>query len=195
MSHLKLEHSIFESLRNHWRIKAALATYRMFSTYKELDAKLVSYRGIPYYGVANNFIIDEDIDQAINQIHSYSKERLVKDTFLILLSHTEEFFSDAINNAGQVPSGTFGSLQYTIQSIHPIAITVIEDLDEIRERRNALIHHNGKITPKYILTANKVYNRSNSMVANPKTVTSVDISDEYLSYVADVVIRYSRFIP
>ncbi len=192
-----LEAAVLESLRAYWRIKAALALHKAYSTHDALGIDTIDYESVPQHGVATAFLHNETVTQATGAIAKYVDERLSCDFFLSLIAHFESFLSDVLIRAGQSPSGTFGALQRAVEQIHTIPPNVVEDCDEIRERRNALIHHQGRVGAgsRYETAAAKVFPRAPGMVPDPAAVTVIGVPPQYLSYVADVVVRYGRAIP
>ena len=195
MSTSQFEGAVLETIRSYWRIKAALAVYHKYAKSPEMKSNRVYYTEIPQHGIVINFIAEETLEQALNQITDYSSRRLAKDVFLALISHLEELFSNFLVSRGQPPQGTFGHLQKSVQRLHHIPNHIIEELDEIRERRNCIIHHAGAVQPRYTNAALQVFSRSGGWVADPSTVTNLDVSSGYLSYAGDVIIRYARCLP
>lgn len=195
MNKAQLEVEVLESIRSYWRIKAALAVYQKYAQGPEMKTNRVYYTGIPQKGTVANFISEETLDQALSQISVYSSNKLAKETFLTLISHLEELLSSFLLSIGHIPKGTFGQLQTNVQKVHTIPQDVIDEIDEIRERRNCLIHHAGMVEPRYISVASKIFARSNGWIADPSTISTLDISSGYLSYAGDVIIRYARCLP
>jgi hypothetical protein len=190
-----LETSVLDTLLAYWRIKAAIAIYRGYSAHGELGIKAIGYDNVPQHGHATAFLQKETVAQATDAIDRYIEDRLARDLLLALIAHFESFLGYVLAQAGQAPSGTLGNLQASVQGIHTIPQGTIDDFDEVRERRNALIHDHGQIGQRYRNAATKVFARSSGWVTDPATITVIDVPPGYLSYVGDIVVSYARAIP
>jgi hypothetical protein len=69
-----------------------------------------------------------------------------------------------------------------------VPATLIEDLSEVRERRNSMIHHADSATPKYVAAAATVSPRAHPFVKTVAVGENVSPTDAYLIYSADVLV-------
>lgn len=95
-----------------------------------------------------------------------------------------------LRSKGESDSGTLGALQNRMLSFCIDASSDdVKSLDEVRERRNCLIHHSGNANQKYIDTL-KV---PGFLAAFPSVYLGdkVEIDGEYLSYVTEKIWNYS----
>jgi hypothetical protein len=180
-----------EALAAYWRQRAALRIYSAYADHPDLRLERLDYKGVPEFGIASGFLQSEALPEALAALEDYFASRLAPDTFLALLANFETFFVHQIQARGGGGTGTLGALQHALQLLYHIPSNRVEDLDEIRERRNAVIHHGGRITPKYRAAAAKVWIRSAGNIADPHLVAVLSITPEYLSYVVDALCKYA----
>jgi len=195
MTHSQLEASVISTLQMYWRIKAALAIYQEYSAHEDLGIRVIDYASVPQIGFATSFLTNETVSEATAAVADYVQNRLSGDLFLAMIAHFEAFLIAIIVRGGGAASGTLGQLQHAVQALHTIPQPIVEDFDEVRERRNVLIHSHGQINARYRSAAINVFARSHGFVPDPTTIVSIGIPADYLSYVADVVVRYSKALP
>jgi hypothetical protein len=180
-----------EILKNYWRIKAANALYRSSTV---LAADRMEYANVPVVGVVGNNFASEAVSDAIPALHGYIARRLPRDLFLALIAEFESRIVVRLRSLGEPEDGTFGTLQNRIQSRIPVPQTLIDDLNEVRERRNAMIHHGDIATPRYVAASAIVSLRAGHFVIAAVTGDNVSPTERYLTYSADVLVRYSNSI-
>lgn len=185
------EESILDVLRSYWRIRSSMLYLKHDDSSGWGDLP-IEYHGIFQCGVATNFLVSETLAHAINELDEYACNRLTNDLFLSMISYLERFLSDKLSGIGRAPTGTFGNLQMRAERAYRINGDEIDFINEIRERRNSLIHHSSQVTAQYRAVCNKAVQLYPSFVRDPNTVTTLDSTPEYLSFVAHSIIQYSR---
>jgi hypothetical protein len=173
---------------NYWRIKAAIALYAATSPGPSIN---LQYTNIPSVGLASNHFGEESVKDAISALHDFIGNRLPRDLLLALIAEFEGRISLRLIACGQSGDGTLGNLQTRIQSIVSIHQDLIYDLNEIRERRNAMIHYADLAHAKYVMAATAILPRASSYVQTTTVGANVRPSEQYLAYAADVMVRYS----
>jgi len=191
MTHADFEGSAREVVENYWRIRAALKLARPAI---ENGAQRLQFEGIPQVGCMSGLLQTETIAEAHTSLGAYAAQRLSSDMFLALISAFERRLIARLTLAGHGAFGTLGGLQHAVQKVVNLAPDLIEDFVEVRERRNALMHHNGLADVKYVSAALKVQSRASSYVAAVAIGMSVAPDGNYLTYAADVLARYSAAI-
>lgn len=191
MTSVQLGELLKEVLRNYWRQRIALKLFKL-SSIKHNDVPYIEYVNIPQLGDVANFLVREETQVALVSVETNLENRVPRDLFIALLANFESFLSEALVLCGVTPSGTLGRLQNMVQQNYTVPGNSIEKVDEIRERRNALIHHNGIIDSKYVNAANKVI--FPPWVLDPTLLTAVEVTPEYLTYVAATLIEYAKAI-
>ena len=191
MTKSQLEQQIIKTIKNYWRIKSSFAIYKKHLP-RTILTQEINYENIPSLAFIGKINVHETIQETLNQIDNYSNDRLARDFFLAIISHIEEFFSNYLKQMGKQSDGTLGALQNRVQKICTIPTLLIEKFDEIRERRNSLIHHGGFVTNRYSETANKIFATSNGFIEDPTTITHLKIDSKMLTYTGDVLIEYSQ---
>jgi hypothetical protein len=124
-------------------------------------------------------------------LNDFIIRRLPRDLFLALIAEFEGRISARLVSLSQPEGGTLGKLQERIQAARTLPATLIEDLSEVRERRNSMIHHADRATPKYVAAAAMVLPRAHPFVKTVAVGENVSPTDAYLVYSADVMVRYS----
>jgi hypothetical protein len=187
-----LQDEIIETVRNYWRLKAALAVYRETSDVQPLLSRSLTYTGLPSYGRINSYLNAEKLQESFSQLSSYVSNRLPQDTFLLQLSVLEQFLSNELSIRNLDSSGTLGRLQKTLEGSHQVnsKLPIVLQLDEVRARRNCLIHNHGKVNPEYKTAAISAYQYSNGNIDDPNLVQDLRISEKYLIYCGDTLINY-----
>lgn len=188
MNHLDFRAEVLDTLRYYWRVRAAVALFKRSNI---PFAGKMQYSAIPQNELAHGFLSEETVENALTALTKYSRERLARDIFIILIARFEARLIAKLEGAGEPGDGTLGNIQTKIQRIITVPIEQVCDLDEIRERRNVLIHLNGQCDAKYRKTAQKVNPRAGANVIIPEVGELVLPSDAYLTYAAAALIRYS----
>lgn len=194
MNKTQLTASMLAALRSYWRIRAGLATYRS-ANLGALPSEVVHYENIPEVGVATSLLANETLDETFGAIEAYASERLTRDTLMIILASFEEFLSWKLASISQSPEGTFGELQRRVEQHFSIPLHDIERVDEMRECRNCLVHHGGRVTARYLKAAAKVWSSSSGAIHDPATVAMLKVSPLYLAYVCDAAASYAGSLP
>lgn len=180
-----------EIVKNYWRIKAALVFYG--ANHSETNVNL-EYANIPSVGIASDSFGTERLNDAILALDDFIAKRLPRDLFFALISEFEGRLSLRLVSLGVQGGGTLGALQTKIQSTLSVPADLRADLDEIRERRNAMIHDADLANAKYVAAAAAVLPRSNRYVKAAVDGENLSPTETYLAYAADVMVRYSNAI-
>jgi hypothetical protein len=178
-----------ETLKNYWRIKAANALYRD-STGVEIQQ--LEYANVPAVGLAAQNFASEATTDALAALQTYIARRLPRDLFLALIAGFEARLIGRLRALGESEEGTLGALQTRIQSKILLPQTLVDDLNEIRERRNAMIHHADIAGAKYAAAAAAVMPRAAPYMGRLVAGGNVSPNEGYLMYAADVLVRYSN---
>ncbi|WP_437841769.1 hypothetical protein [Sorangium sp. So ce1153] len=193
MTPLDLEREVLDVLRNFWRMRAALIFLRQEAESKvtALGRLTVRFDNVPNCSVAPDFLHGETLDTTLSGIASFEQSRMRNDVLLAMISRIELYFSDRLAALGRLPSdATLGRLQRLCESMAVVPRKFIESFDEVRERRNVIIHHHGIATARYAQAASRIPSLS-SLLPGVSVVTD----ESYLSYAADVLVQYGRYIP
>jgi hypothetical protein len=188
MTHADVLAAVRATVENYWRSRAALA---LLEPRQGLATQNLAFTGIPSVGSMTNLLADETVAQAHQSLKAYAASRLAGDVFVALIAILEERLSFRIVQSGGTEGGTFGNLQTKVQQIFAIPPDLREDLNEVRERRNAQMHHRGLADPKYVAASALVNPRWPAYVPNVSLGANVLPDGPYLTYAADVVVRYS----
>jgi hypothetical protein len=190
MTQQQLLAAILETLRAYWRMRAAMALIR-YSEMDEFDQPL-SYVEIPPSVTVSSILDVESARSSIEATFLYVDHgRLSVDVFLRIISHLEEFYAARLIAVGASPDGTLGNLQARCEQAYGVSGILSQKIDEIRERRNAFIHHHGVPTIKHVAAAGVVYGLSNGAIEAPGAMSVLSISDEYLVYCMDSINSYA----
>lgn len=181
--------AIQASLHSYWQIRAANALTIRFGQGPWVAMQL-QFGNIPITTHVQP-PPQVSVNVALQEIDSYVKGgRATTDYFFTLISHFELFLSQAIVLKGGSPDGTLGKLMVRAGQLYGLPVCAETELaDEVRERRNVLIHHFGAANQRYLNAA--------SCAALPAHIQStlvgqiLNIDDDYLAYVSDVLISYS----
>jgi hypothetical protein len=180
-----------EIVKNYWRIKAAAAFYG--TSHSETNVNL-EYSNIPSVGIASSHFGTETVRDATVALDDFIDTQLPRDLFFALISEFEGRLSVRLVSLGAQAGGTLGNKQNKIQARIAVPPDLIQDFDEIRERRNAMIHYADLAHPKYVVAAASVLLRANPHVKAVVVGENVSPTETYLAYAADVMIRYSNSI-
>jgi len=178
-------------LKNYWRIKAANALYRSST---DLTTHRLVYTNVPIVGLVVNQFASEAVGDAMTALDDFIRRRLPRDLFLAIIAEFEGRLTARLISLGQQPSGTLGNLQLSIQNQVTLHPEIISDLTEIRERRNAMIHHADMAHSRYVSASAAVLPRAAPFVNVTVAGDNVTPTEIYLAYAADVLVRYSNAI-
>lgn len=178
-----------EILQNYWRINAANAVYGSL----EIPATArLDYTNTPAVGLAQIPAATESVADAISALNSFIAQRLPRDLFLALIAEFESRVIFRLASLGLSTAGTLGQLQRRIEAnLHP-ATVLVEDLDEVRERRNAMIHHADIAGADYVAASALVLPRAAPFVTATAIGDRITPTASYLTYAIDVLVRYSN---
>lgn len=115
---------------------------------------------------------------------------LRKLVFLELVANLEAYMSERLTDCGKQAEGTFGKLQGLCMAEFQVSSDTGYLVDELRERRNCLIHHDGKATKKYVAAAQRASSVESSLVV-ASVGASLELSDKILFWYGSVCVRYS----
>jgi hypothetical protein len=180
-----------EIVKNYWRIKAAAAFYRASHSGTNVN---LEYANIPSVGIASNHFGMETVRDATLALDDFIDTRLPRDLFFALISEFEGRLSFRLVSLGGQGGGTLGALQTRIQARVSVPPDLRNDLTEIRERRNAMIHHADLAHANYVVAAAAVLPRANPQVKAVVAGENLSPTEMYLAYAADVMVRYSNAI-
>ena len=188
MTHADLVAGTREVVENYWRTRAAL---RLLVPGHVHGASKLQFEGIPHVGSMTGLLQNETIAEAHASLGDYATNRLARDIFVALIAVFERRLIARLLATGANTSGTLGTLQHRIQKLVSLPVDLTEDLDEVRERRNAQMHQDGQADHKYAAAALKVHARYPQYVPAVAFGTLVIPDGKYLTYAADVLVRYS----
>jgi hypothetical protein len=191
MSAAGFHEATLDLLRNYWRIKAANALYRISPNLAE---DRLEYSGVPAVGGLAHHFASETVTDATSALDHFIVQRLPRELLLALIAEFEGRIGARLVSLGEPNDGTLGTLQYKIQSKVLLIPNLVDDLNEIRERRNAMIHHGDVAHAKYVAVCHAVLPRADPFVKTVVVGDNVIPNEAYLTYSADVLIRYSNAI-
>lgn len=177
--------------QNYWRIKAANALYRSSEI---AAAARLDYTGVPTVGLARMTTATESVADAISAMNDFIANRLRRDLFFGLIAEFETRLAARLVTLGATGGGTLGQLQVEIERRVPVPPPMTQDVVEVRERRNAMIHHGDLAHARYVMAAAAVQARSGRYVAAAALGDNVTPSATYLAYATDVLVCYSNAI-
>jgi hypothetical protein len=191
MNHATFRSAALDLLKNYWRIKAAIVLYRSSTA---VVAGRLEYSNVPAVGVAANLFPSESVADAHEALDRFIAGRLPRELFLALVSELEGRIAARLLSMGELGDGTLGELQFRIQKKLSLAPHLIDDLNEIRERRNAMIHHANGAHAKYVAASTAVLPRAGSFVKAVVEGDRVIPTEKYLTYADDVMVSYSNAV-
>ncbi|WP_124485244.1 MULTISPECIES: hypothetical protein [unclassified Burkholderia] len=132
------------------------------------------------------------VSAALREIESYVKNgRAITDFFFAVISHFESFLSAALAAKAQSTDGTLGQLMARAKQGYAIPTSPETEMaDEVRERRNMLVHHRGVAQQRYVSVASVTSLPSHIRSTALGQVLAID--DSYFAYVCDGLITYAR---
>ncbi|QJE97864.1 hypothetical protein [Luteolibacter luteus] len=188
MNPAQFQNVALDILRNYWRIKAACALY---TRSPEVVDVTLEYTNVPAVGMVTSLLASEPGSDAMSALEDFVHRRLPRDLLLALIAEFESRLVVRLTALSELSSGTFGQLQRRIESRLIISSSLVEDLDEIRCRRNDMIHNNDRAQSNYVTAASMVAPRAYPYVKAAVIGDNVNPDPAYLTYATDVLIRYS----
>lgn len=193
------ERVVLDVLASYWRLvfavhhlQAATAHDRDLGT----GSIPVVYSNVPEFGHATGFLTAETVQVASDRLNRHQDERLAADFLLAMITELERFLTDKLNVAGLSVDGTLGQLQRRAELHYQLGSRAeVEQMDEVRERRNAWVHSHGAKTAKHDGAASKIYSKSGGFVLAPHLAATAKPDERYLTYAAHVLISYARCYP
>lgn len=183
--------AMHNTLKMYWRMRVAVAIVREIDgdEFKGLPINLIN---LPNLNSSTTVVGYESSTASFDELFRHiSDGHLSKDIFLRTIDHLETFYSAKLTAKSLSPDGTLGVLQKRCQLAYNVSDTLISEIDEIRERRNSIIHHHGLPTAKHNAAAELVFHRSAGVIGDPSTISLLTISDEYLAHCVDKISIYS----
>lgn len=181
----------FDIYQNYWRIKAANNLYRSLPI--AADSRL-DYTNVPSVGLSALSAVSESVADAIAASTNFIARRLRRDLFLATIAEFESRLATKLASLGLSSDGTLGNLQVRLQQRLALPVALIQDLDEVRERRNAMIHNADLANQKYVSASAAIQPRAAPFVSAAAIGNNVSPSDIYFAYAIDVLVRYSTAI-
>lgn len=189
MTPSQFQNVALDILRNYWRIKAASALYALSP---EVAEDTLEYTNVPAVGTVANLLTSEPSADAMSALQDFTVRRLPRDLLLALIAEFESRLVARLSALGEPTTGTLGELQRRIERKLAIAPSLIKDLDEVRWRRNAMIHNGDKADAKYVAASAAVQPRAHPYVKPAAIGDNVSPDADYLTYATDVLVRYSN---
>ncbi len=136
----------------------------------------------------------DTLGSALVAIDRYARERLAHDAFLAMIAALESFLNDYLRANGLTLGGTLGRLMDRVKDATsiPMSDPDVEDLVEVRSRRNCFVHHHGTPKESYWEDAAKVAARYPTVIPARGSVTVLPCDGAYLAHVVDVFVRYAK---
>jgi hypothetical protein len=191
MTPAQFQAAALEIFQNYWRIKAANALYRSSPI---AAAARLDYTNVPAVGLATIPAPSESVADAISAMNDFITRRLRRDLLFALIAEFETRLAARLAAMRASGEGTLGELQFEIQRRIPLPRPLRQDMDEVRERRNAMIHHGDSAHPNYGRASAAVQPRARRYVAAAALGDNVAPTETYLAYATDVLVRYSNAI-
>lgn len=186
-----LEQALLENLRSLWRIKFALLAQR---TASQSQSMLVNYENLPKNGPSNLFPRSESVLDAMKNLDAFSHAPLATNLLLANMAQYEAFLKHhvVVTKKGGPPG--LGTLQKIAESSseRPISDDTKISINEIRERRNIVVHRAGIADERYIQSAAAAQPLSNGSVGVVAPGSRVEITPAYFHYATNVLIVYCR---
>ena len=191
MTAAQFQTAALEIFQNYWRINAANSLYRLLPI---AATTRLDYTNIPAVGVATIPAASELVADAIAATNDFIARRLRRDLLLALIAEFESRLATKLVSLSLSSDGTFGQLQTRLQGKLSLPVALIQDLDEVRERRNSMIHHGDLARGRYVSASAAIQPRAKAYVAAAAVGDNVAPTDAYLAYSIDVLVRYSNAI-
>lgn len=155
---------------------------------------LVNYRGLPKHTPANLFPCSETVGQALENLRTFSEVPLATTFFLASIAQYEGFLRHNVVLTPPKKRPMMGDLQKAADQNpgRPIEAQTMVQNNEVRERRNVLIHRGGVADEQYIKSAVMAHPLSDGAVALVASGTVVEVTPAYFTYATKVLIDYCR---
>ena len=186
-----LERNVESCLHSYWKIRAANAAMLHFSQSGPWTTLSLEFGNLPHTTqVAPPQQVPVNV--ALSEIEGYVKGgRAITDFFFAVISHFESFLSTALSAKGKSTEGTLGQLMARAKQEYSLPTSPETEMaDEVRERRNMLVHHHGVANQRYVTAASAA-----SLPAHIRGIAlghRLSIDDNYFAYVCDGLIVYAR---
>lgn len=186
-----LEHALLENLRSLWRIKFALLAQ---GASPPSQSTLVNYSGLPRNGPSNLFSRPETVRDALNNLNTFSHAPLATNFLLANMAQYEAFLKHHIVLTKKDGAPGLGTLQKVAESNleRPISSDTKTLINEIRERRNVVVHRAGITDERYTQSAHAAQPLSSGSVTVLPTGSFIEITPAYFHYATNVLIDYCR---
>lgn len=186
-----VEHVLLENLRSLWRIKLALLVTHRDSPSLSIP---VNYGGLPKHAPPNLFPRSETVRQASENLLRFSHTSLATTFLLANMAQYEAFLKHHIVLTKKSGPPGLGTLQKVAESNpnRPIDENTRILSDEIRERRNIVVHRAGLADERYTLSAAAAHPLSNGAVSVAAPSGLIEITPAYFTYATMVLIDYCR---
>lgn len=185
-----LVNAMHGTLKMYWRMRAGVALVRQSDNDEYLGIKInFLIPSLP----SNPFVmLPEPSEVLFEEIFKYiDLGHLSHDVFFRIIAHLETFYSSKLSARGLSSHGTLGALQKNCENAYGIPVAAAGYIDEIRERRNSLIHNHGVPNQKYLTAAMAVYAQSGGIIGDPRGVTILKLSDAYILHCVSSIAVYS----
>ncbi|MFE8599333.1 hypothetical protein [Archangium violaceum] len=193
MTHADLYSAMLEVLKSYWRIRNITELVRATNILR--PDLLIEYQGVHQVNGAPVFPSNEKLELSVDAICDHATKRMASDYFLILISKYEHFLSSRLKAAGQPGHGTLGQLQKAAEQKFGLSGDPVRLGSEIRERRNCIVHNNGKADLKYINSAKDAAAIGKGYVSLVAVGDTIVPPPDYLSFAADSLLKYSSSMP
>lgn len=191
MTSQNLTDAMLNTLKMYFRMRAAVAIMRELDD-NEFSGVPINFTNLPNINSTNNLLGYETAEILFSELFKQINDgHLSIDIFLRVISHLETFYSAKLTAKSLSPDGTLGGLQKRCEGSYGVTGPLVLEIDEIRERRNALMHHHGNPTAKYIAAAGAVFQGSGGAIDDPSTVSTLRVSDNYLAHCVNKIAAYS----
>ncbi len=174
-----------------WRTKAALAFLRNTVLGRAGDISTLVYHGLPSVPGEPPLLQSEHVTDAVDALLAHHRDRLSHTVFLGLIALIEERIIEKLSDAGLATDETLGTIQTRVQQQVAVSHELRVALNEIRTRRNCLIHDHGTANQKLTDAIAALVGPAAVMVPRELAGQPLSIAGEYLVYCQHVLARYS----
>ncbi|QYJ19973.1 hypothetical protein KYT87_20090 [Achromobacter sp. ES-001] len=178
-------------LHSYWQIRAANAAMMHFTQSGPWTTLPLEFGNLPHTAQVPP-PQKVPVSAALREIESYIKNgRAVTDFFFAVISYFESFLSAALAAKTLSTDGTLGQLMARAKQGYSLPTSPETEMaDEVRERRNMLVHHQGVAQQRYVSVASVTSLPDHIRSATLGQALSID--DSYFAYVCDGLITYAR---
>jgi hypothetical protein len=152
------------------------------------------YDGVPAIPGARPLVEVESVRDAISALYEFQDTQMTGTVFLALIGLIEERIVARLVTLSKDSSGTLGAIQRRLEASLRIASDHIQALDEIRERRNCLVHDHGIVGTKLVASIASASGSLRSMIPPDALGGKVTLDGSYLTYCQHELKRYSDVI-